>query len=108
MSRRNRAGHFYGYLQVDGYAGYNTMQAAARLGCMAHVRRKFVEVQQSIPAANAKESIALQPIGLIQKLYVIEAQMKTAEVSERKRVRQHSNLEPAQSVAGRARKACSA
>ena len=43
---------FNGYLQVDGYAGYNTIQAAARVGCMAHVRRKFVEVQQSIPAVN--------------------------------------------------------
>lgn len=83
---------FNGYLQVDGYAGYNTIQAAARVGCMAHVRRKFVEVQQSIPAVNAKESIALQPIGLIQKLYVIEARMKTAAVSERKRVRQMQSI----------------
>ncbi|MEB5964233.1 IS66 family transposase [Comamonas testosteroni] len=83
---------FNGYLQVDGYAGYNTIQAAARVGCMAHVRRKFVEVQQSTPAVNAEESIALQPIGLIQKLYVIEAQMKTASVSERKRVRQMQSI----------------
>ncbi len=59
---------------------------------MAHVRRKFVEVLQSIPTANAKDSIAQQPIGLIQKLYVIEAQMKTAAVSERKRVRQAQSI----------------
>lgn len=83
---------FNGYLQVDGYAGYNTIQAASRVGCMAHVRRKFVEVLQSIPTANAKDSIAQQPIGLIQKLYVIEAQMKTAAVSERKRVRQTQSI----------------
>lgn len=83
---------FNGYLQVDGYAGYNTVQAAARVGCMAHVRRKFVEALQSIPAANAKDSIALQPIELIQKLYVIEAQLKTAAVSERKRVRQAQSI----------------
>lgn len=83
---------FNGYLQVDGYAGYNTIQAAARVGCMAHVRRKFVEVLQSIPTANAKDSIAQQPIGLIQKLYAIEARMKTEAVSERKRVRQMQSI----------------
>ena len=53
---------FNGYLQVDGYAGYNTIQTVARVGCMAHVRRKFVEVLQSVPAANAQDSIALRPI----------------------------------------------
>lgn len=83
---------FNGYLQVDGYAGYNTIQAAARVGCMAHVRRKFVEALQSVPAAHAQDSIALRPIGLIQQLYVIEVQLKTASVAERTRVRQAQSV----------------
>jgi len=35
---------FDGYLQTDGYAGYNatvTIGALTHLGCMAHARRKF-------------------------------------------------------------------
>ncbi|MDO8775726.1 MAG: IS66 family transposase [Burkholderiaceae bacterium] len=83
---------FSGYLQVDGYAGYNAIDAAARVGCMAHVRRKFVEALQAVPAENAKDSIALHPIGLIQQLYVIEAQLKTASVAERARMRQAKSV----------------
>jgi len=83
---------FSGYLQVDAYAGYNTVNAATRIGCMAHVRRKFVEALQAVPAANTKDSLALHPIGLIQQLYVIEAQIKKASVPERTQVRQAQSL----------------
>lgn len=83
---------FSGYLQVDGYAGYNAVEAATRVACMAHLRRNFVKALQAVPAANAKDSIALHPIGLIQQLYVIEAQMKTASVAERTRGRQSQSV----------------
>ena len=83
---------FSGYLQVDGYAGYNAIDAASRVGCMAHVRRKFVEALQAVPTENAKDSIALHPIGLIQQLYVIEAQLKTTSVAERAQMRQAKSI----------------
>jgi transposase len=41
-----------GYLQTDGYAGYNEVRSKnhlTQLGCMDHARRKFIEVQQSQP-----------------------------------------------------------
>lgn len=34
---------YSGYLQCDGYSGYNKLKHAVRCGCWAHVRRKFVE-----------------------------------------------------------------
>jgi transposase len=32
---------FSGYLHCDGYEGYNKVQSITRVGCWAHVRRKF-------------------------------------------------------------------
>lgn len=74
---------FSGYLQVDGYAGYNVIESATRVGCMAHVRRKFVEVVQAVPAAQASESLATKAIGLIQQLYLIEGQLTHATIAQR-------------------------
>jgi hypothetical protein len=47
---------FTGILQVDGYAGYNRLIAADRVGpdirfayCWAHARRKLVEITRTFP-----------------------------------------------------------
>jgi len=43
-------GGFKGYLQTDGYSGYEALgerEGLRHLGCMAHVRRKFVEVEKT-------------------------------------------------------------
>jgi len=40
-------GDYHGYVQTDGYAGYNFLdlnEAIIHLACWAHARRKFVEV----------------------------------------------------------------
>jgi len=45
-------GFTHGYLQTDGYAGYNEVcrkNNLTHLGCMDHVRRKFIEAQKSAP-----------------------------------------------------------
>ena len=34
---------FNGYVQTDGYAGYNFLDRTRHLGCLAHVRRYFVD-----------------------------------------------------------------
>jgi transposase len=79
---------FNGYLQVDGYSGYNVIDTATRVGCMAHLRRKFVEVVKSVPAAMVSESLAAVPIRLIEQLYKIEADYKNGTISERVKARQ--------------------
>lgn len=40
---------FRGYLQTDGYSGYNAVDGAIRVGCWAHARRKFDEALRAVP-----------------------------------------------------------
>lgn len=74
---------FQGYLQVDGYSGYNEIclvEGVIRLGCMAHVRRKFFDV---LKASQEKSKAAQYVLKLIQKLYKIEARIKDKTIAER-------------------------
>ncbi|CBJ80685.1 putative transposase [Xenorhabdus bovienii SS-2004] len=80
---------FQGYLQVDGYQGYE--QTGARLvGCMAHARRKFMEAKQAQGKnKTGKADIALS---LIQSLYRVEHQVKGLSPAEKYRIRQEKAL----------------
>ena len=40
---------FTGYLQTDGYVGYNGVGGALRVGCWAHARREFDEATKAVP-----------------------------------------------------------
>jgi hypothetical protein len=59
-------------LQTDGFSGldalYRRPGAPIRAGCMAHLRRKFVN------AFDAGDARAAGPLALIQKLYAVERQ----------------------------------
>jgi transposase len=74
---------FKGYIQTDGYAGYNYIKDSenqTQLGCWAHVRRMF---HNSIKAAgkNAMPGIAHKAFKLINGLYKIESEAKEADLS---------------------------
>jgi transposase len=63
-------GNFSGFLQTDGYAGYDTALAGSSIthvGCWAHARRKFVEAEKASPSNLSKDAI-----GRIKKLYELE------------------------------------
>ncbi|WP_350940994.1 IS66 family transposase (plasmid) [Vibrio metschnikovii] len=70
---------FKGYLQTDGYAGYNAACKKYQLtpvGCMDHARRKFIEAQAAQPKGKkAKVSNADTALGHINQLYHIERQI---------------------------------
>ena len=79
---------FKGYLQVDGYEGYNTVCAepdVTRVGCWAHVRRKFFEAYKASKKGQGK---AAEALGLIKALYEIEAEAKEYTVAGRYKLRQ--------------------
>ncbi|MCB1695558.1 MAG: IS66 family transposase [Halioglobus sp.] len=83
---------FAGYLQADGYSGYNGVVTAGSLihvGCMAHARRKFSEAVKG-QGKNPRQGKAHQGLAWIQKLYRIEKQARTQQMSpsERKAHRQ--------------------
>ena len=75
-------GDFEGYLQADGYDGYNAVVAAnglTRLGCMAHARRKFTDAVKA-QGRNRKRGKAHRGLSLIRKLYRIEKQARQLQL----------------------------
>ena len=76
---------FTGYLQVDGYAGYEKTSAKL-VGCWAHARRKFKEAQTAQP--KGKTGKADMALSMIQKLYGIEINLKEKSAKDKYQVRQ--------------------
>lgn len=78
---------FKGYLQADGYASYGEVcknPDVTRVGCMAHVRRKFFDVHKATKKQGGSANMILQ---LIQKLYKIEEEIKDKSNDIRKQTR---------------------
>jgi transposase len=63
---------FTGFLQADGYAGYNPVIAggATRVGCWAHARRYYFDARLSDPER------AHDALSRIRTLYAVEAEAK--------------------------------
>ena len=95
--QRSRAGRcavdflegYQGYLQVDGYAGYEQTRGKL-VGCFAHARRKFMEAKQSQP--KGKSGKADMALNQIQQLYAIERQIKDKTPEEKYKIRQEKAL----------------
>jgi transposase len=85
---------FSGYLQTDGYEGYNAVAARAgivQIGCWAHARRKFNEAVKA--QGQQRAGRAWRGLSLIQRLYRIERLMKGATPEER-HVCRHEQAKP--------------
>ena len=70
----NHLSDYKGWVHADGYAAFNGLfgkDKASEVACMAHIRRKFVDVQQSQGSAIAEEAIKR-----IAKIYGIEKQAR--------------------------------
>ena len=77
---------FTGWMHADGYAGFEELYRSGRVhevACMAHVRRKFVDVQQSQGSAIAAEAIQR-----IAQLYAIETEARGQPPDQRASIRQ--------------------
>jgi transposase len=76
---------FAGYLQTDGYDGYNAVVNSndiVHVGCMAHARRKFSEADKA-RGKKKKNGKAHRGLALIQKLYQVEKQCRALSAEER-------------------------
>jgi len=76
---------FAGYLQTDGYDGYNAVVAAnglTHVGCMAHARRRFNDAVKA-QGRNRKRGKAHRGLALIRKLYRVEGQARKLKPQER-------------------------
>ena len=73
---------FKGYVHSDGYSGYNKLKDITRVGCWAHLRRKFVE---AIPTKKTDSPPTSAEIGrqYCDKLFAIEDTLKDLSPEER-------------------------
>jgi transposase len=82
---------FTGYLQTDGFEVYAAVAAGGTdihlIGCFAHARRKFDEALKA-QGKKGRSGKAQMGLAFIQKLYVVEKQLKDVEPEERARERQ--------------------
>ena len=81
---------FKGYLQTDGYDGYNAVVAVNSLthvGCMAHARRRFSDAVKA-QGKNKQRGKAHRGLALIQKLYRVEKQVRKLKPDARHEYRQ--------------------
>src|ERR1700684_2271109 len=74
---------FSGILQVDGYAAYKALArghgGAIQLAfCLAHARRKFVEVYKTMQSPFAREVIER-----LQAVYAIEVEIRGSSAEQR-------------------------
>lgn len=84
---------FEGYLQTDGYKGYDHFDESigiVHVGCFAHARRKFDEAlrgQGKKTKPGRKASLARQGLQRINTLYKIERSYASASREERTKLR---------------------
>ena len=77
-------------MHADGYSGFNGVfgqDKASEMACMAHVRRKFVDVQQSQGSAIAEEAVLR-----IAGLYAIEKAVRGNPPDDRVVMRQEKAM----------------
>lgn len=78
--------HYKGYLQADGYKGYEALYQGGdifEVACWAHARAKFESVEK-----RTASPIAQQTLAFIAQLYQIETDIKYLSVEERYSIRQ--------------------
>lgn len=83
---------FKGSLHVDGYDGYNafcSLNNVTRVGCWAHVRRKFENAFAD--GAKSGQSLAEEFLSEIKKLFLIEREAAQLTSDERILIRQQKS-----------------
>lgn len=78
---------FTGYLQTDGYVGYEALKDVTHVGCMAHLKRKFHEAVTALPNGK-KAGAAVEGEAYCEKLFQLERSFETLSPEERTQKRQ--------------------
>ena len=75
----NKLLDYTGYLQSDGYAGYEqfkTHKKITRVGCMAHARRKFDEAMKN------DKKISMEAMTRMQRIYRLEHWLHVLKIND--------------------------
>lgn len=79
-----RLGTYRGYLQTDGYIGYEAIgerEGITHVGCLAHIRRKFEEARRVAPTTGQ----AAEALEFIRKIYEVESKADVRKLSPEQR-----------------------
>ena len=83
---KDHLARYRGWMHADGYAGFEDLYrsgAIREVACMAHVRRKFVDIHRSQGSPIAQEAITR-----IARLYAVEKEARGAPPDRRAELRQ--------------------
>lgn len=67
---------FKGYLQTDGYNGYSSVENVEWISCLAHIRRKFFDIVDTLDDKAKTQSRALLGLNYCTQLYDIEREIR--------------------------------
>lgn len=75
---------FKGFLQTDGYAGYNDVSDVIQVGCFAHARRGFTDTLKALPKdSTTSKTNAQEGVDFCNELFKIERVLKDLSPEER-------------------------
>jgi len=86
---------FTGYIQTDGYPGYNIVankEGITQLGCWAHARRRFADILKSSVSDAASKKYAKELVEMVAKLYKIEREIKDDPPDKKKVIREKESV----------------
>jgi transposase len=87
---KDHLARFRGWMHADGYAGFEELYrsgAIREVACMAHVRRKFVDIHRSQASPIAEEAIQR-----IARLYAVEKEARGSPPDRRAALRQAGSV----------------
>ena len=79
---------FKGYLNVDGYKGYNQVENVTLVLCMAHLRRKFNDVYVLLPKEQQENSNTATAMSYCNRIYSLDNTSKELSVAVRHEFKQ--------------------
>ncbi|NOW87147.1 transposase [Clostridium beijerinckii] len=79
---KNFLGDFKGFLQTDGYNGYNSVSNATRVYCLAHIRRYFHNIIVDLDEEALKNSRAIIGFNYCEQIYKLEKELRESYSSD--------------------------
>jgi len=73
---KNFLGDFKGFLQTDGYSGYNSVINATRVYCLAHIRRYFYDIIAGLDEEALRQTRAVVGFNFCEQIYKLEKELR--------------------------------
>jgi transposase len=93
---------FTGYMQTDGYPGYNIVankDGITQLGCWAHARRRFADILKSGVSDAGSKKYAKELVAMVAELYKIEKDIKDDPPDKKKQIREEKSIQIIKDIA---------